>query len=612
MKSKILTRCVVFALFAGTMSFCCFPAEAVVQVNPIKGMSADFIKGADISMLPQMENDGAKFYDTDGKEMDCMKIMQNHGVNWIRLRIWNHPTQGAGNTDEAKALAMAKRAHALGLKVLIDFHYSDWWADPGKQTKPKAWEGHSKEQLVTDVYDFTSKVIKDLQAQGTEPDMVQIGNEIKNGMIWPEGKLPADDGGKELAKMVQAGLQAVHDSDADHTIKTMIHLPDGGDNAFYQSWFNQLILDNKVNDFDIIGLSYYPFWHGSLTQLSANMDDISKRYNKDVIVVETAVGFSNENFDATPNLYGPEQEKLSGFRSTVQGQATGLREIMQRVVNVPDYHGKGIFYWAPESYAPAGIKVDDAWDNLCMFGPNGRALDSMDVFKDVSDLKLPTVIARAKSAESGKVIAGVGKPVKLPETVRVTYTDDHTQDDPVIWDNPAVIFNKEGTYHVKGKLKTDSMRVDCEVDVRNNLNLVRNPDFEDGTLNGWTINGDRIAVSVVSKTGDALGKSALHYWSNGEFRFQVEQSFTDLPDGKYTVKAMTQGGGGEKRLQLYVIGDNGQKQTADIKNVGWNNWQTGVIKDVEIKNGQAKIGMGVDAKADTWGSIDNFEFFKQK
>lgn len=291
MRENKLKALILSALVAGPMVFGLPTSEAAVQVNPIPNLRQDFIKGADVSMLPEMEKLGAKFYDVDGKQMDELQIMKNHGINWIRVRIWNNPQDGpggGGNTTEARAIELAQRAHKLGLKVLVDFHYSDWWADPGKQVTPKAWEKDDEKQLVKDVYTYTKKVVKDFQQAGAEPDMIQVGNEVKSGMLWPIGKLPSTDGDKAFSELMASGLKAVRDADPDHSIKLMVHLPDGGDNAFYQSFFNSLIKDHGVNDFDIIGLSYYPFWHGTLDQLSTNINDISARYNKDVIVVETA------------------------------------------------------------------------------------------------------------------------------------------------------------------------------------------------------------------------------------------------------------------------------------------------------------------------------------
>ena len=615
MKKGKLTRCILGALLAGALTFTAAPGEAAVQVNPIPGISANFIKGADLSMVPTLEANGAQFKDVDGTPKDVLQIFKEHGVNWVRFRIWNDPKMGGGDTDEAKALAMTKRAKALGLKVLIDFHYSDFWADPAKQAKPQVWENHDKDQLVKDVYDYTAKVLKDFQAQGTQPDMIQVGNEIMNGMMWPEGKFPGNDNGKELARLVQAGLQAIHDNDPKHEIKTMIHLADGGNNWIYQNFFNALINDNKVNDFDVIGLSYYPFWHGTLDDLSNNINDISKRYNKDVIVVETAFGYTNENFDKMPNAYGAAEERIGGFRSSVQGQASGLRAVMERVTRVPDHHGLGMFYWAPEWYAVpnAGWKNGEGneWDNLAMFDNNGRALESMSVWSDVSNPNGKTVTPTFKEADVPTVIGNIGAPVQLPKKVLVTYSDDHTHEMAVNWAKTPT-YNKLGTYTVKGTITELKQPVTARVKVIKKVNLFKNPGFEDVTLNGWTVEGDTAAVNAISKAGDSLGKGSLHYWADHAFKIKVSQSFKNLKPGKYTVRVSTQGGGGQSSYKLFVQGDNGKMQTADIKDTAWNKWNTVEIKDVEIKGGTATAGVMMDGAAGNWGTMDNFEFFLQE
>ena len=619
MKKKTLKAMVLAALAAGT--FALAPsADAAVQVNPIPNLPENFIKGADVSMLPEMEALGAKFYDVDGTEMDELQIMKNHGINWIRLRIWNDPKAGpggGGNTDEARAIEMTKRAHALGLKVLIDFHYSDWWADPAKQFTPKAWENDTEDQLVQHVHDYTKQVVEDFQQAGCEPEMIQIGNEIKNGMLWPIGKLPSSDGDKAFSRLMDAGLKAVREADPDRSIQLMVHLPDGGDNALYQRFFDSL-KKNGVTDFDVIGLSYYPFWHGTLDQLQANLDDISARYDKDVIVVETAFGYTNENFDNMKNCYDENMERIGGFRSTVQGQATGLRAVMERLANVPNGRGTGMFYWEPDWYAVpgAGWKTGegDEWDNLAMFDKNGKALESWDVYKDVSDKNAKTVAPTFKEVDSIAVEGGLGAPVQLPATVRVTFSDDHSENLPIAWQDAAPVFQKTGDQSVKGSVTVDGKAIPVKgtVHVIKKVNLVKNGDFDDsGSLDGWTVTGDTGAMDVVSKGGDALGKSAMHYWSDKAFHVTATQSFTGLKDGKYTVKVLTAGGGGQNAYQLFIE-TNGQKKAVDIKDTGWNKWQPTEIRDVEVKDGKAIIGVTLDAPAGTWGSLDNFEFYRQE
>lgn len=619
MKKSMLRGLVLSAIAAGTFAFSAQSTEAAVQINPINNISSDFIKGADVSMLPEMEKLGAKFYDTDGTQMDELQIMKNHGVNWIRLRIWNNPKEGpggGGNTDEARALEMTKRAKALGMKVLIDFHYSDWWADPGKQVTPKAWQGHSKDQLVKDVYNYTKKVMQNFQKAGVQPEMIQIGNEVKSGMLWPIGQLPSKDGDKAFSELMASGLKAIRDCDPDHKTKLMVHLPDGGDNAFYRNFFDTLINKNGVGDFDVIGLSYYPFWHGPMANLRQNLNDISARYNKDVIVVETAFGYTNENFDNNKNCYGPDEERIGGFRSTVQGQASGLRAVMEALADVPNGRGTGMFYWEPDWYAVdgAGWKTGEGneWDNLAMFDKNGKALDSWDVYKDVSDKNGKVVQATVKDVDEASVHGSAGQVLELPDKIRVTYTDDHAENMPVKWEKVNPVYNEVGNYTVKGTVEGINKPTVCNISViKKPINLVKNADFEKVTLDNWTITGDKGAIDAISKAGDSLGQGSMHYWSDKAFAFKATQEITGLKDGKYTVAVSTQGGGGQFKYQLFVVGDNDKMQSVNIKDDGWNHWQTWEIKDVEVKNGKATIGVIMEATPGNWGSLDNFEFYRQ-
>lgn len=618
MKTSKLKALVLSALIAGSFSFA-QPADAAVQVNPIPGISKDFIKGADVSMLPEMESLGAKFYDIDGKQMDALQIMKNHGINWIRVRIWNDPKAGpggGGNTDEARAIELAKRAKALGMKTLVDFHYSDWWADPGKQHTPAAWKDMDKDQLKKALYDYTYKVMKDFQAAGVEPDMVQVGNEVKSGMCWPIGQFPGQDEGKNFSELLAAGLQAVRDADPDHSIKRMVHLPDGGSNDFYRYFFDLVINKYGVNDFDIIGLSYYPFWHGTFDQLQQNMDDVSARYDKDVIVVETAFGYTNENFDDMKNSYDAKAELIGGMRSTVQGQATGLRKVMEAEVKVPNGRGTGIFYWEPDWYpvAGAGWKTGEGneWDNLAMFDKNGKALESWEVFNKVSDQSGKVVESKFKSIDNVTANGGVGAPIALPSQTRVTYTDDHAEMMDITWKNAEPVYDKAGSYKVKGHVDKVNKDVTCEVTVINKVNLVKNPDFEKKTLDGWTITGDASAVTIDSSAGNALGTGAMKYWAADAFKFDATQTIKNLKPGKYTLAVKTQGGGGQFKYQLFLKGDNGKFEAVTITDTKWNEWHTWEIKDVEIKNGEATIGIMMEATPGNWGSMDDFEFYLQE
>lgn len=624
MKNNKLKKVILSAITA-TMISCSLPftALAAVQVNPIENLSTDFIKGADVSIMPELERNGTKFYD-NGIEQDGLTILKNHGVNWIRVRIWNNPYVvgpegvGGGNTDEAKAIEMAKRAKALGMKVLVDFHYSDFWVDPGQQKKPDAWKNDSGDKLVDDVYAYTAKVMQDFNAQGVTPDMVQVGNELNNGMLWPEAQLTEDNpnGYKFLAKLLNAGLQAVHDNDKDNKVKTMIHLA-GVDVNLYHTFFDNLIVKNKVNDFDIIGMSFYPFWHGTMDDLKNTMNDVSAKYNKDVIAVETAFGYTLEDADFEKNNFGTNEEKVSGYKATVQGQATGLRDVMATVASVNDNRGLGIFYWAPDWVIneKVGWKSNgggNGWDNLTLFDTKGNALESMDTFNLVSDPNNQYIEPQVTAINTVDVKdVSLYSNVDLPQTVGVVYSNDAVKNMSVKWDVAKPIFAKPGNYTISGTVEGLAQKAIANIEVKNKMNLVLNGNFENETLNGWDIVGDSSAINLAWNQGDVRDKCAMHYWNNKPFNVIIKQKLKGLSDGKYTLSCWTQGNGLASKYQLFVK-QNGVEMTTDIKDDGWNRWHQTLIKNIEVKNGEVEIGFILNGRPDTWGSIDDIEFYVQK
>lgn len=624
MKNNKLKKVILSAITA-TMISCSLPftALAAVQVNPIENLSTDFIKGADVSIMPELERNGTKFYD-NGIEQDGLTILKNYGVNWIRVRIWNNPYVvgpegvGGGNTDEAKAIEMAKRAKALGMKVLVDFHYSDFWVDPGQQKKPDAWKNDSGDKLVDDVYAYTAKVMQDFNAQGVTPDMVQVGNELNNGMLWPEAQLTEDNpnGYKFLAKLLNAGLQAVHDNDKDNKVKTMIHLA-GVDVNLYHTFFDNLIVKNKVNDFDIIGMSFYPFWHGTMDDLKNTMNDVSAKYNKDVIAVETAFGYTLEDADFEKNNFGTNEEKVGGYKATVQGQATGLRDVMATVASVNDNRGLGIFYWAPDWVIneKVGWKSNgggNGWDNLTLFDTKGNALESMDTFNLVSDPNNQYIEPQVTAINTVDVKdVSLYSNVDLPQTVGVVYSNDAVKNMSVKWDVAKPIFAKPGNYTISGTVEGLAQKAIANIEVKNKMNLVLNGNFENETLNGWDIVGDSSAINLAWNQGDVRDKCAMHYWNNKPFNVIIKQKLKGLSDGKYTLSCWTQGNGLASKYQLFVK-QNGVEMTTDIKDDGWNRWHQTSIKNIEVKNGEVEIGFILNGRPDTWGSIDDIEFYVQK
>ena len=396
LKPALLAVCLSCGLAASA-----FAADAV-KTRPFNAMPADFIKGADISTLLEAEQHGAKFYNQNGQQQDAIAILKANGVNTVRLRLWVDPQDASGNTygggsnNLENTIALAKRVKAQGMKLLLDFHYSDFWTDPGKQFKPKAWEKMDYPQLKTAIHDYTRDTIARFKKEGVLPDMVQIGNEINGGILWPEGKSWGQGGGEfdRLAGLLTAAIGGLKENLTDgEQVKVMLHLAEGTKNDTFRWWFDEITRRNVP--FDIIGLSMYTYWNGPISALKANMDDISKRYNKDVIVVEAAYGYTLDNCDNAENSFQAKEEKDGGYPGTVQGQYDYIHDLMQAVIDVPDQRGKGIFYWEPTWIAvpgttwatKAGMKyIHDEWkegnarENQALFDCQGKVLPSVKVF----------------------------------------------------------------------------------------------------------------------------------------------------------------------------------------------------------------------------------------
>ena len=358
----------------------------------------------DLSTLLELERCGAKYYD-NGEERDLLAIMKSYDVDTIRIRLWNDPwsetgeSYGAGENDLKTSLEIAKRVTAAGFGVLLNFHYSDFWADPGKQIKPKAWADYGVKELEQAVYDYTLESMQTFLDAGVNITMVQVGNELSNGLLWPEGKVPNYD---NIATFVNAGIRAVRKADA--TIPVMIHLDNGGNNALYREWFDNFT--KRGEDFEIIGLSYYPFWHGSLQMLNDNMNDIAERYGKDLVIAEVSMGYTMEDYKNYEKLSDEERkgyatrpalvEKIE-YPMTKQGQYDFMEDFLNRISHIKGGKGKGFFYWEPawipvpgSGWAtPASLKYmndpgpcGNEWANQALFDYDGNALPTLALIRD--------------------------------------------------------------------------------------------------------------------------------------------------------------------------------------------------------------------------------------
>jgi len=351
-----------------------------------------FSKGADVGWLSQMEATGYKFYDTDGTQKDCLQLLKDRGMNTIRLRVWVNPSNDKtnGHCSKAETVAMAVRAQNLGMRVMIDFHYSDSWADPAKQTKPAAWATHTFAQLLDDVYNHTFDVLTDLKTAGVTPEWVQIGNEIPGGMLWPEGSNSTSF--SQLSQLLNKGYDAT--KAINPAIKVVVHIDKGNDNARFR-WFFDNITANSVK-YDVIGMSYYPYWLGSdysatIAALGTNLKDMASRYGKEVMVVE-----------------------VGGDYTLVQNTKDMLIAVISAVKSVPNEKGLGVIYWEPEGEKTWSGYQLNAWQS------NGRPSPALDAFKD----------GAVSEAEQVTINGFVANPVEQGKTVttNLTYTANTATD----------------------------------------------------------------------------------------------------------------------------------------------------------------------------------------
>jgi len=323
---------------------------AIFVVAPKLVIGQEYAIGADVSFLGQAEQQGVAFKD-GGQVQPGLQILKNHGYNWIRLRLFHTPTTLPNNLQYT--IALAKQAKGLGFKFLLDYHYADDWADPGKQPLPKAWQDKSHPQLVKAVFDYTRDTIAAFRDAGVLPDMVQVGNEIINGMMWPDGKLPAN--WDNFAELMYAGINGVDAGRGNGPRpKIMIHIDRGADMKGTKAFFDKL--NSYEIPYDVIGQSYYPWWHGSLNDLRKNLQFMATEYQKDIVVVEAAYNWKPGNYI----------NKQAPFPESPEGQREFLDELNRVVQQTPNGRGRGVFWWEPAVQGPLTIRglFDDQYNAL--------------------------------------------------------------------------------------------------------------------------------------------------------------------------------------------------------------------------------------------------------
>ena len=624
-----------------------------LYVKKVENLSDDFIMGMDASCVPSLEASGVKYYDFDGTEKDVYEILSQNGVNYIRVRIWNDPFDangngyGGGNCDIDNAVEIGKRATKYGMKLLVNFHYSDFWADPAKQMVPKAWQGMDVNQKSEALYQYTKDCLQKLVDAGVDVGMVQIGNETNGYMCghksWPD-----------IAKLMNAGSRATREVYPEALIAVHFANPEKVSNYTNYAWY----LSTQQVDYDVFASSYYPFWHGTLENLASVLNHVADTYGKKTMIAETAYVNTLEDTD----FYGNTgTDAIKPYPFTEQGQANHLRNLIDTAAN-QIHNCVGIFYWEGTWISVGGDsweensllweKYGSGWassyageydpndagkyyggcavDNQAFFDGNGKVRESLKVFGLVKDGNV--VENKADAIEDVNLIIDLNGDVVLPDKVNAVMLDDSKQEIDVEWKKMAKIENyvtgaysdidysafKTGgvaKYEVIGE--AGGMTARCYVSMVE-YNFLQNWSFEDDA--NKTVQPTGWAAEAISKfdelwvedkvTDSVTGNKHYHFWGSGTVEFTLEQEVKNLKADKYSYTISTMGGDcGEYEAYAYVKINGEIVYKADASFTVYNEWHTVTINDIICNEGDV-LTVGIYVKAagagnGAWGKIDD-------
>ena len=602
------------------------PVEAGIVVPKVEGMPADFIAGVDVSSAIALEQSGVVFRDTTGAPADLFEVLADAGITDVRVRVWNDPFDaagngyGGGNTDVARAVEIGQRATAAGLGVLVDFHYSDFWADPAKQHAPKAWEGYTAEQTAAAVGEFTEAALADFVAAGVDVRMVQIGNETN-------GAVAGITGWDGMAQIFSAGSAAVRAAVPD--AKVVVHFTNPETAGRYAGYARELA-DRGV-DYDVFASSYYPFWHGSLDNLTTVLRDVAETHGTQVMVAETSWAHTLEDGDGHGNVIDLPSE-ATAYPVSVQGQATALRDVIAAVVDVGDA-GIGVFYWEP-AWLPVGPPAEiernrelwetfgsgwaasaageydpddagqwyggSAWDNQALFAFDGTPLESLQTFRYARTGA--TAPREVSSVEQPAITRQDGDDLALPATVAITYNDGSVEHEPATWSDAADWIAGPGTYRVSG-VTASGHSTTATITVQA-VNHLRNPGFEDADLSMWQTSGP---LTLRAADDPRSGARSAHFYADGPYGFTLSQTVTGLPAGDYTASGALQGDGeGSGGVTLELSSSRGDAAEAPFALSGWRVWSEPRTGVVTIAEGDAlTVTVRADLAGGAWGTLDD-------
>ncbi|MBR0418001.1 MAG: glycosyl hydrolase 53 family protein [Erysipelotrichaceae bacterium] len=628
----------------GTKSVDKVTSSDEVYIRKIENIPDDFIMGVDLSSVIALENSGVKFYDYEGNEEDIFKVLAESGITHIRVRVWNDPFDesrngyGGGNCDINTALEISKRAKQYGLKMIIDFHYSDFWADPGKQMAPKAWKGMEIEDKAAALYEYTKESLNLLKKEKIDVAMVQIGNETNGAMagekIWMNiiYHLMAN-GSKAIREVYPKALIAVHFANPEKE----------GAYLDYAKKLNYYDLD-----YDVFASSYYPYWHGSLENLTNVLNSINELYDKKTMIIETSYAYTPDDSDFSGNTISNESAVTKNYPYSIQGQTNAILDVIDTAVNkIKDC--LGICYWEgawitvgtssyeensklweeygsgwASSYA-SEYDPDDAGkyyggsavDNQAFFDSNGHPLESLKLFELCKKGNL--ISLTADSIEDSHIQIDLNDEIVLPKTVNAIMSDNSKQEIDVEWDDfdhEKMKNNGVKTYQIHGVAGNQDAY--CYVSMIE-YNYLQNYSFEadenkTAVPASWILNKikDADELYVEDKQTDSLsGNRHYHFWSKNTntIEFELEQEVKDLEAGKYSFSISIMGGdSGESDIYAYVKANDQLSEKAPMKITSYNSWDTGKISFEYNGTDDLKVGIYVKCAGEgngAWGKIDD-------
>ena len=636
------TLCLLLALaMIAALPLPALAEESSLYVKKVENLPEDFIFGMDASCVPALEASGVKYYDFDSQETDVYQVLADNGVNYIRVRIWNDPFNaegagyGGGNCDINNAIAIGQRATKYGMKLLVNFHYSDFWADPSKQMVPKAWKGMDIEQKTDAVYQFTADCLTQLRDAGVDVGMVQVGNETNNYMCGEKTWF-------NIQYLMQAGAKATREIYPEALVA--LHFANPEKVGSYETYAKKM--DYYQVDYDVFASSYYPYWHGSLENLTDVLSTIATTYGKKVMVMETSYAYTGEDTDFNGNTIGDGGAIEKDYPFTVQGQANHLRALTDAIVNDTEGAGIGVVYWEgtwisvggssweenhelwekygsgwASSYAAAYDAADAgryyggcAVDNQALFDQYGKPLESLKVFRLMREGNEIPVLADA--LEDVTIICDLNAPLTLPETVNAVMTDDSKQAIPVQWNlteemDQQMHSSGVAQYTITGQ--AGGMEAKCYVSMVE-YNYLQDYSFEENSA-AWQITdlskADELYIED-KKTDSLTGTKHMHFWSAAKdsVEFTLEQQAQNLPGGKYKFTVSIMGGdAGETDIYAYAKVNGETVATAPMGITGYGNWDTAVTPTFTCEADDTVV-VGVYVKCQgagngAWGKIDD-------